>query len=62
MEASTWESQHPALLGRLAGVAGAASVILALAPGSLGGPAYGTHMSTPQIAAWVNQHARSRSW
>ena len=32
MEASTWESRHPALLGRLAGVAGAAFVILALAP------------------------------
>jgi len=59
VEASTWESRHPALLGRLAGVAGAAFVILALAPGSLGGPEYGTGMSTPQIAAWVSQHTRS---
>ncbi len=58
-EASTWENRHPALLGRLAGVAGAAYVILALIPGSLGGPAYGTSMSTPQITAWASQHARS---
>lgn len=56
MEASTWESRHPALLGRLAGVAGAAYVVLALAPGSLGGPRYGTSMSTPQILTWVSQH------
>lgn len=59
MEASTWESRHPALLGRLAGVAGTAFVILALVPGSLGGPAYSTSMSTPQITAWVSQHTRS---
>lgn len=59
MEASTWESRHPALLGRLAGVAGAAWVALALVPGSLGGPSYGTSMSTPQIAAWASQHTRS---
>ena len=49
----------PALLGRLAGVAGAAWVALALVPGSLGGPSYGTSMSTPQIAAWASQHTRS---
>lgn len=59
MEPRTWESRHPALLGRLAGAAGAAYVILALVPGSLGGPAYGTSMSTPQITAWVSQHTRS---
>lgn len=56
MEASTWESRHPALLGRLADAAGAAFVVLALAPGSLGGPQYGTSMSTPQILTWVSQH------
>jgi hypothetical protein len=56
METSTWESRHPALLGRLAGVAGAAFVVLALTPGSLGGPQYGTSMSTPQILTWVSQH------
>ncbi len=59
MEASTWESRHPAMLGRLVGVAGAAYVILALVPGSLGGPAYGTSMSTPQVIAWASQHTRS---
>ncbi len=59
MEASTWESQHPALLGRLVGVAGVAFAILALVPGSLGGPAYGTSMSTPQVIAWASQHTRS---
>jgi hypothetical protein len=59
VEASTWESRHPALLGRLAGVAGAAYVILALVPGSPGGPEYGTSMSTPQIIAWASQHTRS---
>jgi hypothetical protein len=59
VDASTWESRHPALLGRLAGVAGAAFVILALVPGSLGGPEDGTSMSTPQIAAWASQHTRS---
>lgn len=59
MEASTWESRHPALLGRLAGAAGAAFVILALVPGSLGGPAYGSSASTPQIIAWASQHTRS---
>lgn len=57
MEPSTWESRHPALLGRLAGAAGAAYVVLALAPGSLGGPQYGSSMSTPQILTWVSQHA-----
>lgn len=56
MEERTWEGRHPALIGRLAGVAGAASVVLLLAPGSLGGPGYGTSMSTPRIAAWVAQH------
>ena len=59
MEASTWESRHPALLGRLAGVAGAVFVVLALAPGSLGGPQYGTSMSTPQILTWISQHTGS---
>jgi hypothetical protein len=59
VETSRWESRHPALLGRLAGVAGAVYVVLALAPGSLGGPAYGSSTSTPQILAWVTQHARS---
>ena len=59
MEPSTWESRHPALTGRLAGVAGAVLVVLALAPGSLGGPQYGTSMSTPQILTWVSQHTRS---
>ena len=59
MEASTWETRHPALLGRLAGVAGAAYVVLALGPGSLGGPQYGTSMSTPQILTWVSQHTGS---
>jgi hypothetical protein len=56
VETSRWESRHPALLGRLAGVAGAVFVVLALAPGSLGGPAYGSSTSTPQILAWVTQH------
>jgi hypothetical protein len=53
--------QWPWFTGRslAVGVAGAAFVILALAPGSLGGPQYGTSMSTPQIAAWVSQHTRS---
>lgn len=59
MDASTWESRHPALLGRLAGVAGAVFAVLALAPGSLGGPQYGTSMSTPQILTWVSQHTGS---
>jgi hypothetical protein len=59
VDASTWESRHPALLGRLAGAAGAAFAVLALVPGSLGGPAYGTSMSTPQITAWASQHTRS---
>jgi hypothetical protein len=59
VETSRWESRHPALLGRLAGVAGAAYVVLALAPGSLGGPQYGSSMSTPQILAWVTQHTGS---
>jgi hypothetical protein len=59
MEASTWESRHPALAGRLAGAAGAALVVLALLPGSLGGPQYGTSMSTPQILTWISQHTRS---
>jgi hypothetical protein len=59
MEASTWEGRHPALLGRLAGVAGAVFVVLALAPGSLGGPQYGTSMSTPQILTWIGQHTGS---
>ena len=59
METSTWESRHPALLGRLAGAAGLAFVVLALAPGSLGGPQYGTSMSTPQILTWVSQHTRN---
>jgi hypothetical protein len=52
-------SRHPALLGRLAGAAGAAWVVLALVPGSLGGPQYGTSMSTPQILAWVTRHSGS---
>ena len=59
VETSRWESRHPALLGRLAGVAGAVFVVLALAPGSLGGPSYGTSMSTPQILAWITQHTGS---
>jgi hypothetical protein len=59
MEASTWESRHPALVGRLAGIAGLAAVVLAFAPGSLGGPQYGTSMSTPQILTWVSQHTGS---
>jgi len=59
METSRWESRHAALLGRLAGIAGAAFVLLALAPGSLGGPEYGSRMSTPQILAWVTQHSGS---
>jgi hypothetical protein len=59
METSRWESRHPALLGRLAGAAAAVFVVLALAPGSLGGPSYGTSMSTPQILAWVTQHSGS---
>ena len=57
METTRWESRHPALLGRLAGTAAAVFVVLALAPGSLGGPSYGTSMSTPQILAWVTQHS-----
>jgi hypothetical protein len=59
VETSRWESRHAALLGRLAGVAGVVFVVLALAPGSLGGPSYGTGMSTPQILAWVTQHSGS---
>lgn len=59
METSTWEDRHPALLGRLAGVAGVAFVILAFAPGQLSGPSYGTSMSTPQILTWVTQHTGS---
>jgi hypothetical protein len=59
MEASTWESRHPALIGRLAGVAGVAFMALAFAPGGLGGPQYGTRMSTPQILTWVSQHTGS---
>lgn len=55
METITWENRHPALLGRLAGAAGIAFVILALTPGSLGGPQYGTRMSTPQLLSWVTQ-------
>jgi hypothetical protein len=57
VEAITWESQHPALIGRLAGAAGAAFVILALTPGGLGGPQYGTRMSTPQLLSWATQHS-----
>jgi hypothetical protein len=56
VETSTWESRHPALLGRLAGAAGLAYVILAFAPGSLGGPQYGNHMSTSQFLSWATQH------
>lgn len=56
MEASTWESRHPALLGRLGGAAGVAFVILALTPGSLDGPQYGTRMPVPQLLSWVTQH------
>jgi hypothetical protein len=35
--------------------------VLALAPGSLGGPQYGTSLSTPQIVAWVTRHSGSFS-
>ena len=34
-------------------------MILALVPGSPGGPAYGTSMSTPQITAWLSHQTRS---
>jgi hypothetical protein len=57
METTRWESRHTALLGRLAGIAGVVFVVLALAPGSLGGPEYGSSMSTPQILAWITQHS-----
>jgi hypothetical protein len=57
VESVTDEKGRQALTGRLAGLAGVVFVVLALTPGSLGGPQYGTRMSTPQILSWVMQHS-----
>lgn len=56
METSRWEDRHPALIGRLAGVAGVMFVLLTFLPGTLGGPFFDNNISTPQILDWVNHH------
>ncbi len=56
METSRWEDQRPALIGRLAGLAGIVFVLLTFLPGTLGGPFFSNSISSPQILQWVTHH------